>query len=436
MNTRRITVALRSARRSVARALSGAMYRAFGRHDEADAPPFSAERTLSAFSRYRGALIALAVVGTAGTLLWKHPPMQSVGRGEVGIRTNQLTGSVTEWREGSFFVFPGLHEVRVLLAARPDLPAGPRRGNAAALQSVEGLSIGVDIAVRYALDPARVAAVAKNLPDEHRRRDRRAGGAGRDLPGVRPLHGARDLLQQARRDPAGDRSRAQAPAGCRRHRAASGVQIGKVDLPADYKRGMEALLAEELATEKMRYTLELKDKRVKETELEAEADKVRREKAAEAAGARTDHRRQGAGRGDEARAAVQAEADRAAPAGGRGREAVAHQAWPKAARRRAASRPPARPIRGRSWPTPKPTGWSASARSTREQMAREGALVTQQPAADPEDPGRQALGQDPGDHRAAAGRRRLHRQRRCWAATPGRRGSDDARGGLSHGRHQ
>src|SRR5713101_1551549 len=34
----------------------------------------------------------------------------------------------------------------------------------------------------------------------------------------------------------------------------------------------------------MRYTLELKDKQVKESELEAEAEKVRREKQAEAAG--------------------------------------------------------------------------------------------------------------------------------------------------------
>ena len=46
---------------------------------------------------------------------------------------------------------------------------------------------------------------------------------------------------------------------------------------------METLLAEELATEKMRYTLELKDKRVKETELDARAEKVRREIGAEAA---------------------------------------------------------------------------------------------------------------------------------------------------------
>ena len=40
----------------------------------------------------------------------------------------------------------------------------------------------------------------------------------------------------------------------------------------------------ELATEKMRYTLELKEKQVKQTALESEADAVRREKAAEAAG--------------------------------------------------------------------------------------------------------------------------------------------------------
>jgi hypothetical protein len=60
--------------------------------------------------------------------------------------------------------------------------------------------------------------------------------------------------------------------------------MGKVDLPEDYRVGMEQLLAEELASEKMRYTLELKDKQVKESSLEAEADKVRREKAAEAAG--------------------------------------------------------------------------------------------------------------------------------------------------------
>jgi regulator of protease activity HflC (stomatin/prohibitin superfamily) len=61
------------------------------------------------------------------------------------------------------------------------------------------------------------------------------------------------------------------------------ITLGNVDLPDQYRRGVESLLAEELSAEKMRYTLELKEKQVKETALSAEADKVRREKAAEAA---------------------------------------------------------------------------------------------------------------------------------------------------------
>jgi uncharacterized membrane protein YqiK len=57
-----------------------------------------------------------------------------------------------------------------------------------------------------------------------------------------------------------------------------------VDLPPDYRRGMDRLLADSLASERMRYTLEISEKKVKETEFEAAADKVRRETAAEAAG--------------------------------------------------------------------------------------------------------------------------------------------------------
>jgi regulator of protease activity HflC (stomatin/prohibitin superfamily) len=63
-----------------------------------------------------------------------------------------------------------------------------------------------------------------------------------------------------------------------------GVLMGQVDLPREYRDGMERLLAEELESEKMKYTLELKSKEVQQTELEAEADKVKREKSAEAAG--------------------------------------------------------------------------------------------------------------------------------------------------------
>jgi regulator of protease activity HflC (stomatin/prohibitin superfamily) len=62
-----------------------------------------------------------------------------------------------------------------------------------------------------------------------------------------------------------------------------GVDMGKVDLPRDYRAGMEKLLAEELETEKVGYTLTLKEAQVKQMQLEAEADKARRQTAAEAA---------------------------------------------------------------------------------------------------------------------------------------------------------
>ncbi|MFC5500280.1 SPFH domain-containing protein [Caenimonas terrae] len=278
MDFRRTRIALRTIRRSLAAAID----RAFGRRQDDDAtrPPFGAERTLGSFRRYRNAAIAIALVGGAGTLLWKHPPMQAVGRGDVGVRTNQLTGSAVQWQDGSIFVFPGLHQVRVL--ALRDQVYRPGKGGIAALQSVEGLSLGVDIAVRYALDPSRVLAAARDMPDDV------AGGVVE--PAVQGViykvfarYTVREIFSSKRAEIQ------QAIEGELKPRLAAdglllkAVQIGQVELPPDYKRGMEGLLAEELASEKMRYTLELKDKRVSETELDAKADKARREIAAEAA---------------------------------------------------------------------------------------------------------------------------------------------------------
>ncbi len=278
MNFRRITIALRATRRTVARAIASA----FPRRDEAAEPPFSAERTLSSLARYRGALIAIAVVGTAGTLLWKHPPMQSVGRGDVGVRTNQLTGTVTEWRDGSIFVLPGLHEVRVLSLRDQQYRPG-RVGNAVALQSIEGLSIGVDIAVRWALDASRLAAVARSLPENIDGEVVEPAVQG-VIYKVFARYTVREIFSSKRAE-----IQLAIESELKPRLAADGivlksVQIGKVELPPDYKRGMEGLLAEELASEKMRYTLELKAKQVQESELEAGADKMRREVAAEAAG--------------------------------------------------------------------------------------------------------------------------------------------------------
>lgn len=241
-------------------------------------------RALDKLAAGRGVLVLLALVAAAGYALYSHPPVKTVGRGELGVRANRLTGKLTEWREGSAFVLPGLHEARVFSVRdqvyRP--VQSSRADGPAPFQSLEGLSLGVDVTVRYALDPARLRALWSGLPDDLASEIVEPAVQGvifkifarytvREIFSTKRAEIQQAIEQELEPKLAGDGIALRA------------VLIGRVDLPADYRRGMEALLAEELASEKMRYTLELKDKRVKETALDAEAEKVRRESRAEAA---------------------------------------------------------------------------------------------------------------------------------------------------------
>lgn len=243
-----------------------------------------AEGALGRVLHARRAIGIAALVGAAGWVLLAHPPLQSAGPGELGVRTNLFTGSVLTWKDGSVLVVPGVHRVH-LVSVRDRVYRPAQMANAAGaapVQSVEGLSVGIDLTVRYSLDPARIAATARTLPDSL--------DAEIVEPAVQNVvykvfarYTVREIFSTKRAE-----IQQALEAELRPRLAADGVLlkgvlVGKVDLPADYKRGMEGLLAEELETQKMRYTLELKDKRVKETELEANAEKVRREVRAEAA---------------------------------------------------------------------------------------------------------------------------------------------------------
>ena len=249
-------------------------------------PTTPMERFVARLPRVRPLTLALVAAGVV--VAWglvRHPPLRSVPDGEVGLRTNRLTGDATLVRPGSVLMIPGLHGLRVIdlheQVYRPTESASA--SGPAPFQSVEGLSIGVDVAAHYAIDPARVGTIARDLPANI--------GADVVAPAVQGViyrvftrYTVREIFSSKRAEIQ------QAIVGeLRPALAAKGIvlrdlQIGKVDLPADYKHGMEALLAEELESEKMRFTLELKDKQVKQAALEAEAEKVKREKAAEAAG--------------------------------------------------------------------------------------------------------------------------------------------------------
>ena len=234
--------------------------------------------------RGRRVLAVLVLVGgTVGFVALK--PVRTINPGEVGIRVNKVTGHVSQLHEGWALTLPGIHDLR-RMPLRDQIYRPERSQKAtgeAPFQSVEGLSIGVDVAVRYALDPSHVADAATELPAD----------LGREL--VEPVvdgvlhrtfakHTVREIFSTERAEIQKEIETELRPVLAPDGITLRNVFLGNVDLPEDYRKGLDSLLAEELSAEKMRYTLELKDKQVKESALEAEAEKVKREKAAEAAG--------------------------------------------------------------------------------------------------------------------------------------------------------
>jgi len=229
-------------------------------------------------------VIVLAALAAGGYALYKHPPIENVNHQEVGVRLNRLTGSTTPLGEGVVLMVPGVHELRRYSLQdqmyRPERSA--KANGEAPFQSSEGLSIGVELTIRYALDPAKLAQVAGKLPSD----------INTDL--VEPLvqgviykvftnYTVREIFSSKRQELQETMVSELKPLLAADGIVLRSVMMGNVDLPADYRAGMDKLLAVELETEQMQYTLQLKEKQVKESELVAEAEKVKREKQAEAA---------------------------------------------------------------------------------------------------------------------------------------------------------
>ena len=279
--------------RSVRVALAGLLRRAPSAHSPLGAALTHgvAERPASApfrLARLRPLLVAVGVAAAAGSAVYviaKHPPVQQLPAGHLALRTNQFTGDTTVWRSGPVWALPGLYQLTTysLQDATWHATGMAHADGPSPAQSVEGLSIGMDLSVRYAIDPARLTAA-------------RAGALPANLetaivePAVQATvykiiarHTVREIFSSQR---AQIEQEFETQIGAKL--AADGlllrsIHIGNIDLPPDYRRGMEVLLTEGLSAEKMRYTLELREKQVKESELTASADKARREIGAEAA---------------------------------------------------------------------------------------------------------------------------------------------------------
>src|SRR5204862_4732153 len=143
-----------------------------------------------------------------------------------------------------------------------------------------GLTVGMAVAVRYRLDPSKLAYIHANLPQpiEEQMIAPAIGSIFRDLA---PSYIVREMFSSKR-----DEVRQLAAARIAAKLGADGIVVKEVilrdvQLPADYAKGLEGLLLKEQENQRLSVELEVKQKMVRQAELEAEAQKAREVKAAE-----------------------------------------------------------------------------------------------------------------------------------------------------------
>jgi regulator of protease activity HflC (stomatin/prohibitin superfamily) len=149
------------------------------------------------------------------------------------------------------------------------------------VQAMEGLPIGLAISVRYHLDAARLVSIHNTLPTaiDSEVVQPVIGSAFR---GIAPNYTVRDVFAAKREE-----IRQRASDEITRRLGADGIVVNEVmlrevQLPPEYARGLEGLLLKEQENDQMGVQAEIKQKEVRVAEYEAEADKVREEKKAEA----------------------------------------------------------------------------------------------------------------------------------------------------------
>jgi regulator of protease activity HflC (stomatin/prohibitin superfamily) len=156
-----------------------------------------------------------------------------------------------------------------------------QKGDVLTVQAREGLNIGLAVSVRYRLEPKRLDTIHTNLPQP----------VGEQVVApvvatiyrqLAPNYITREIFATKREE-----LRTKAAQAITSRLASDGIIVREVLLrdlllPAEYAKGLEGLLLKEQENERLGTEQEIKAKEVKIAELEAEAQKARDVKQAEA----------------------------------------------------------------------------------------------------------------------------------------------------------
>src|SRR5262245_28045254 len=216
-----------------------------------------------------------------------------VPAGMAGVRVSQISGTLDgTLYPGMHFVLPFVQHVE-LFNVRDQIfntdalePAKDAKRPGATVPilkvySKEGLPIGVGVSVRYQLDPRKLPGIENNLPQPVETELMPAVVANAFRQTI-SSYMVRDVFSTKREE-----VRRLSAESITKRLAADGIVVKEVmmrdvALPPEYAKGLEGLLVKAQENDRMSIEVELKQKMVRTAELEAEADKVRQLKQAEA----------------------------------------------------------------------------------------------------------------------------------------------------------
>jgi len=230
--------------------------------------------------------VALVLVACLPLLIASSIVVVPSGMG--GVRISQVSGTLP----GT--LFPGVHIVTPLMdsvetfdlrdhlftAGAAEGAKSPAAQGTLSVQSREGLNIGLNVTVRYRLDPNKLDSIQAHMPQPV---DKElvppvVASAWRELA---PEYTVREIFSTKREE-----VRSRAAAIITNKLGADGivveeVMLSDIQLPEEYAKGLEGLLLKEQEDDQMGVVTDIQQKQVKIAELQAEADAVQKVKQAE-----------------------------------------------------------------------------------------------------------------------------------------------------------
>jgi len=231
--------------------------------------------------------LATRIFGWAWAPLLLALSIAIVPEGFGGVRVSQISGiQQRTLYPGLHFVVPFVERVVVYdlrdhLYATQAVADAPAKNEILTVQTREGLTIGLAVAVRYRLDPQRLAYIHANLaqPVDSEIVAPVVSTAFRDLA---PSYIVREVYSTKR-----DEFHAKSTKAIADRLGSDGIIVKEVllrdvRLPVEYAKGLEGILLKEQESERMEFETAIYEKQVKIAELQAEAAKAQQVKRSEA----------------------------------------------------------------------------------------------------------------------------------------------------------